>query len=114
VLGWIPVSTPVILLILIVFALGATIIGWNGVFITLLSEIAPSDMRGRSVAYGMAFAQVGIFGGPFAFGVLVDFSGSYRIAWTAVAIAMLVAALLLRQIAEVSTQGVTVEPVPAI
>ncbi|MFI5285012.1 MAG: MFS transporter [Candidatus Dormibacteria bacterium] len=114
ILGWIPVSTPVILLLVIVFALGATIIGWNGVYITLLSEIAPPDKRGRSVAYGMAIAQVGIFGGPFAFGVLVDLSGSYRIAWTAVAITLLVAALLLRQIAEVSTQGVTVEAVPAI
>jgi cyanate permease len=62
----------------------------------------------------MAIAQVGIFGGPFAFGVLVDLSGSYRMAWTAVAIALLVAAVLLRQIAEVSTQGVTVEAVPAI
>ncbi len=114
VLGWVPVSTPIVLLFVIVFALGATIIGWNGVYITLLSEIAPSDKRGRSVAYGMAIAQVGIFGGPFAFGVLVDFSGSYRIAWTAVALALVVAALLLRQIAEVSTQGVTVETVPAI
>jgi ACS family hexuronate transporter-like MFS transporter len=114
ILGWIPVSTPVILLLVIVFALGATIIGWNGVYITLLSEIAPPDKRGRSVAYGMAIAQVGIFGGPFAFGVLVDLSGSYRIAWTAVAVALLVAAVLLRQIAEVSTQGVTVEAVPAI
>jgi sugar phosphate permease len=114
VLGWVPVSTPVILLFVIVFALGATIIGWNGVYITLLSEIAPIDKRGRSVAYGMAIAQVGIFGGPFAFGVLVDFSGSYRIAWTAVAIALLVAAILLRQIAEVSTRGVTVDAVPVI
>jgi sugar phosphate permease len=114
ILGWIPVSTPVVLLLVIVFALGATIIGWNGVYITLLSEIAPPDKRGRSVAYGMAIAQVGIFGGPFAFGVLVDLSGSYRMAWTAVAIALLVAAVLLRQIAEVSTQGVTVEAVPAI
>lgn len=114
ILGWLPVSTPVLVLLVIVFALGATIIGWNGVYITLLSEIAPSDKRGRSVAYGMAIAQVGIFGGPFAFGVLVDFSGSYRVAWTAVAITLLVAAMLLRQIAEVSTQGVKVEAVPAI
>lgn len=100
VLALLPPRTPVLLALLLVLLLGATVIGWNGVYITLLSEIAPAEMRGRSVAYGMTLSQVGIFGGPVAFGLLVDLTRSYSTGWVAVAAVLLLAAFLLSRIRE--------------
>ncbi len=99
-LAWLPRATPAYAILLLVLLLGTTVIGWNGIYITLLSEIAPPDKRGRSVAYGMTISQVGIFGGPVAFGALVDATGSYQLAWSAVSVSMLAAAALLRQVSE--------------
>lgn len=111
VLAWLPVTTPQYVLLPFVFALGACVIGWNGVYITFLSEIAPSDKRGRSVAYGMTISQVGIFGGPAAFGAVVDLSGSYRIGWLSVAGALLLGALLMAQVRERTRHPVAVAAV---
>jgi MFS family permease len=97
-LAVLPLSTPPLAILGAVILLGATAIGWNGVWVTLLSEIAPPDQRGRTVAYGLTISQVGIFGGPPAFGALVSLTGSFRIGWGLVAGAMLVAALLIRQV----------------
>jgi sugar phosphate permease len=108
ILAWLPVTTPQLVLFPFVFALGACVIGWNGVYITFLSESAPSDKRGRSVAYGMTISQVGIFGGPAAFGVLVDVSGSYRVGWLCVAGALIVGALLMAQVRERPVHAVSV------
>lgn len=99
-LAALPNTTPAVLAVLLVLVLGATVIGWNGVYITLLSEIAPPEMRGRSVAYGMTLSQVGIFGGPVAFGLLVDVTRSYQLGWCAVAATLLLAALLMAQVRE--------------
>jgi MFS family permease len=99
-LAWLPLGTPEPLLLILVVLLGANIIGWNGVYITLLSEIAPPDKRGRTVAYGMMLSQVGIFGGPFAFGLLTEVSHSYRLAWTVVAASLMLAIVLLRPVRE--------------
>lgn len=110
-LAWLPGFTPAFAILLLVLLLGATVIGWNGIYITLLSEIAEPDKRGRSVAYGMMISQVGIFGGPVAFGALVDVSGSYKLGWSAVSVSMLAAVWLLRRVTE-SGPGAA-RPVPA-
>ncbi|GAC1342434.1 MAG: MFS transporter [Candidatus Dormibacteria bacterium] len=99
-LGWLPGTTPRPFLLALIVGLGATVIGWNGIYVTLLSEIAPPDKRGRSVAYGMMLTQVGIFAGPVTFGIVVQLTDSYRVAWTAVAGSLLISAALLRQVRE--------------
>jgi ACS family hexuronate transporter-like MFS transporter len=108
-LASLPLSTPPLAILTLVILLGATAIGWNGVWVTLLSEIAPPDKRGRTVAYGLTISQVGIFGGPPAFGALVSFTGSFRVGWSVVAGAMLVAALLIRQVEAASARDMTLD-----
>jgi predicted MFS family arabinose efflux permease len=99
-LAWLPLTTPAAAILVLVLFLGTTVIGWNGIYIALLSEMAPPDKRGRSVAYGMMITQIGIFAGPFAFGSVVDITRSYRIAWTLVAFVLVLAGLVLRQVHE--------------
>lgn len=93
-LAWVPGGTPLWVVLLVVLAFGFAVVGWNGVWVALLSEIAPAGKRGRSVAYGMMLGQIGIVGGPFSFGLVVDRTGSYRIAWSGVAVCLLLAAAL--------------------
>jgi sugar phosphate permease len=100
VLAGLPTTTPPALILVLVALLGATVIGWNGVYITLLSEIAMPHRRARTVAYGMTITQVGIFAGPFGFGLLVEATHSYRLAWAAVAASMMLAAALLYRVHE--------------
>ncbi len=107
VLAWLPLTTPGAGILPLVLFLGITVIGWNGVYIALLSEIAPPDKRGRSVAYGMMISQIGIFAGPFAFGLAVDLTRSYRIAWALVALVLVLAAAVLRQVREPRREDAT-------
>ena len=95
VLAVMPATTPLAVMLVLVFLQGATVVGWNGVYVTALSEIAPVAMRARTVAYGMTISQVGIFGGPFCFGLLIEVSHAYRIAWVVVSGAMLTAVVLV-------------------
>jgi cyanate permease len=44
--------------------------------------------------------QPGILLGPWAFGLLVDATGSYRIAWTVLGVLLCLAALLITRAAE--------------
>jgi len=104
-LATLPASTPPGLMLALVVGLGTTVIGWNGIYITLLSEIASPAKRGRSVAYGMMLTQIGIFAGPVAFGTLVQLTTSYRLAWAAVAGSLVVAAALVRQVSETPGEG---------
>lgn len=106
-LALVPLTLPIPFLLLIVFALGATVIGWNGLYIALLSEIAEPHERGRSVAYGMTLTQVGIFVGPALFGVVVDSTHSFRAGWLLVAAAMVVATVLIAQIRERRAMALT-------
>jgi muconate cycloisomerase len=100
VLAAMPAAAPRAALVVLVLALGATVIGWNGVWVTLLSEIAPPDMRGRTVAFGLTLAQVGIFTGPFLFGLLAESTHSYRFPLAVVAGTLVLPGVLLLGVRE--------------
>jgi MFS family permease len=99
-LAWLPNSVPLVAMLVVVVIYGFTVVGWNGIWIALLSEIAPLAGRGRSVGYGMMVSHVGIITGPFAFGLAVDLSHSYRFAWTLVACGLVASALLFGLVRE--------------
>ena len=56
-------------------------IGWNGIFLTLVAEIAGSDRAGTATGISLSIGFLGILLGPPAFGYLVDKTGSYSAAW---------------------------------
>lgn len=60
---------------------GFSAIGWNGIFITFVSELGGHDNAGSAVGLALTAAQVGYIFGPPLFGLCVDLTGSYRIAW---------------------------------
>jgi predicted MFS family arabinose efflux permease len=100
ILAVLPRGIPLWMTFVLVIGLGAVMVGWNGVYITLLAELTPPEMRGSVVAYGLTFTQIGIFVGPFAFGVIVEACGSYRIGWAIVAAVVLSGTMMIRLVRE--------------
>lgn len=78
-----PWPTP--LLILVAVGLGVSAIGWNGVYLAVLAELAGPRTVGIVTAVGLFVANIGLVSGPPLFGWLVDLTGSYQPAWLALA-----------------------------
>ncbi|HWP34805.1 MAG TPA: MFS transporter, partial [Thermodesulfobacteriota bacterium] len=75
-------------------------IGWNGVQLTLLAELAGKALAGTAVGLGLAVSAVGVIAVPPAFGRLVEATGDYRWAWLSLTGIMLAALLLLVPVRE--------------
>lgn len=100
ILAILPGRIPLTAIAALVLLYGFTSLGWHGLFITLISELAGPESQGRSVALAMTFLYTGIIFGPPAFGYLVDHSGSYRLAWLVLAGILTVGAGLLLLVRE--------------
>ena len=96
-LALLPGAAPLPLLALTILAATLGAVGWNGVQISFLSELARPGSEGRSVGVGLMIQQPGILAGPFLFGLVVDATGSFRLAW------LLMAGFLLGAMAIIST-----------
>jgi MFS transporter, ACS family, aldohexuronate transporter len=81
-------------------AFGFAGIGWNGVQLTLLAELAGSRGAGTALGLGLAVASLGVTLGPPLFGALVTASGSFRGPWIGLALTMLGALTLLIPVRE--------------
>ncbi len=81
-------AAPVYLLLLIVFFLGLCIIGYQGVSYTLIGELAATQRTGAAMGLMITInAAAATFGTPL-FGYIVDQTGSYAVAWQALAAAI--------------------------
>ena len=95
-----PTSAPICVAIGLAALLGLSAFSWTGIYGTLAIELAGSASAASAVAWVHVLGGVGSLGGPPLFGFLVDHTGSYRIAWLAAAVAVLiglVATLALRE-----------------
>jgi MFS family permease len=81
VLAALPAATPLPLLVAAIVACAVGAVGWNGVQISFLSELARPGTEGRSVGIALMIQQPGILAGPFLFGLVADATGSFRLAW---------------------------------
>lgn len=75
-------------------------IGWNGVQLTLLAELAGPRAAGTAVGLGLAVSSAGVTLGPPIFGHFVTLSGSYTAPWLALAAVMLAALAVLAFVRE--------------
>ncbi len=83
---------------------GISVIGWQGMFITSLAEMAGPMRAGAATGFALTFVSVGIAAAPPLFGLIADLAGSYEAMWLALAIVVtlsLVPALLVREPSEI-------------
>ena len=85
---------------LVVALLGLTLLGWNGLYLAFVSELAGSRVAGMAIGLSNTGAFLGIVTLPPIFGFIVDHSNSYRPAWIGLAGMILVALSVLRCVRE--------------
>lgn len=88
----------VIVVAILVCATGA--IGWPGVQVLLLTDLARPGNEGRSVGLGQMIQQPGTVIGPFLFGLIVDATGSFRAGWLLLAVFLGLAVLIMSTVHE--------------
>lgn len=76
--------------------MGFSAMGWPGIFLTLVAELAEPAQVGSAFGLCVGIVSVGVIFGPPLFGVIVDRTGSYSSAWMIFSALLLGAALLVR------------------
>jgi MFS transporter, ACS family, hexuronate transporter len=80
-LAVLPLNAPVATLVAAILVAATGAVGWNGIQISYLSELARAGSEGRNVGIGLTIQQPGVLLGPFAFGLVADLTGSFQFAW---------------------------------
>ena len=91
---------PALLIGVMVFLFGACAIGWNGIYLTLVAELAGKGKEGIALGTSLTIIFVGQFLGPPIFGHIVDVTGTYRYAWLTFSLLMVGATILLGLVKE--------------
>jgi len=86
---------PLAAMLAVLAALGATAIGWNGVYLAEVARIAPPGQIGLATGGCLFFTFVGVVVSPSLFGWLARASGSYATSFVAAALVCASVALLL-------------------
>jgi fucose permease len=87
---------PMVAVLVVAAALGATAIGWNGVYLSEVARLAPVGETGRATGGCLFFTFVGVVILPFLFGWLQRATGSYAACFAVAAVVCsAVGALLL-------------------
>jgi predicted MFS family arabinose efflux permease len=86
--------------------LGVSAFAWTGILGTLVIESVGRHSAATAIAVVSALGSPGSLVGPPLFGLIVDQTGSYRLAWLAVAAPVAAGLLALRRVGEQPAQSV--------
>ncbi|MGO8921157.1 MAG: MFS transporter [Stellaceae bacterium] len=95
--GLISGDWPLSAIVGVTMLLGASALGWNGVFLAEVAQLAPTGAAGAATGGALSLTFLGVVIGPPLFSAVVTASGSYRPAFFAAAFAAAAAALTLRR-----------------
>lgn len=84
----------------LVIVMGFASVGWLPVCLTLIAEIVGPRAAGAATGVVMTAANFGVVVGPPAFGLIVDLTASYRLAWWFLSAAALLATTLALRLPE--------------
>lgn len=88
-------ATPQWLLAGLVALLGASAIGWNGVYLAQIARSSPAGAEGKATGGALMFSFTGNVIGPLALAAVIQASGGMRAAYALLAIPVGLAALTL-------------------
>lgn len=81
ILGSVGSNCPLELLIVVAFACGATGLGWNGVYGTLITDTVSRKYAATGIGLSMTLTDIATIIAPPIFGMVVDSTASYSIGW---------------------------------
>lgn len=86
-----PRSAPVWVFVVLGCIAGFALIGYQGLWITVLAELAGPRRVGAATGFAVTFTQLAIALTPPVYGLIADQAGTYRAVWAALACVLLVA-----------------------
>lgn len=99
-LAFITGATPAWIVLVVASIAGTGTLGFTGTSILLRAELAGKDLAATATGMGMAIASWGVILGPPLFGLIVDNTNSYKLAWEIVGGITLAATFTLRSVRE--------------
>jgi MFS transporter, ACS family, hexuronate transporter len=107
----VPRSAPIALLGAIVALAGLGLIGYQGLWITMIAEVAGPERVGAATGFAITFISCAIAASPPLYGLVADLAGSYRAIWLVLAgvlaIALVPAALVRESPEEIAASSST-------
>lgn len=95
--------------LLAAFLAGLLMMGTQGLYMLVSAETSGPECAGSGVGLCMSGTQIGFVAGPTVFGLILDVTSSYAVAWRSLAalavIAAVVTALLARRVATTAPAG---------
>ncbi|PZC49046.1 MAG: Sugar phosphate permease [Chloroflexi bacterium] len=85
-IGLVNEGTPLLVVGLISALLGGTVLSWQGIYPALIMEVAGPDQSATMLGASNTFTRVFIIISPPLFGLVVDATDSYRLAWSIAAV----------------------------
>lgn len=82
-------ETPAWVVAALAVAMGASVIGWNGLLLAYVAEQAGPHRAGTAIGLAVSIIFIGAVVYPPAFGWLVDRAGSYQPAWLVLSVVLL-------------------------
>ncbi|MFH1381478.1 MAG: MFS transporter [Chloroflexota bacterium] len=79
----------------VLIILGLTAIGFGGLHLTLVAELAGKELVGLATGVNVVVSMLGNMLGPILFGYIVDTTGSYQPAWLSMAVLAAISALVV-------------------
>ena len=87
-------AVPLPLVALLAFLLGLAAMGWNALYLTLVSDQVEVRTAATAIGAGLTISFSGMFLVTPIFGLIADRSGSYEMSWLALAAWALLGTLL--------------------
>ena len=94
-MAWLPTNASPLTVGVLVFLVRSVTLGWQGVYLVLLPELAGPRLAGTVIGYVAIIRRLGAFGILPLFGLVVDKTDSYDVGWWMMAGLASVGALLL-------------------
>ena len=78
-------APPIALVAVLAFLLGTAAMGWNALYLTLVSDQVPVRAAATAIGAGLTVSFTGMFLATPIFGLIADRAGSYQTSWLALA-----------------------------
>jgi sugar phosphate permease len=80
-LATVPRTAPFVVLMAVAALAGASLVGFQGLWVTMLAEISPPDRVGATTGFAITFTVTAVMLTPPVLGLVADVTGTYRAIW---------------------------------
>ena len=94
-LALIPSDASLVVVLALMFAVGVTAVGLTGLYVLLITELAGPGLTGTAFGFTVMIGHMGAFAIPPLFGLIVDRTDSYSMAWWMMAVVAVIGSVML-------------------